>query len=613
MADLPASAKAAPLRPTQSPGALCSVLRTVVSLPEVVAGLLLVAVTILLFLQTAFRYVLFVPIGWAEEAARIGLIWLTFLGATVCSRRGLHSRFTILFDRAPLGLRRGMGALSDLITLLFAGIMVVKGWDMVQHSWYERWIMLDIPMAYTYLAIPVAGALIVLDTLRRLRRPGLAVAAGEGGFVALAALSSVATVLVLAGTPIAFMLGASVSAGLLAEGKTDLILIPTKMLEGVDSFVLLAIPLFIFAGALMDVGGISVRIMRFARALVGHFHGGLPMTAVVSEMLFSGISGSTMADASAIASMDIPAMKKAGYEPEYAVSVVSAASAMGVLIPPCIIMVVLGSLMNISVAALFVGGFLPAFVLALALFVLIGYQARKYNFPKEEQRLSFREIALTFRDSSLAMGLFLLIFGGILGGAMTPTEAAAVAVVYAFIVAVLIYREISVRRLWALVVDSAAQSGMVLFILAVANIFSFLLSTQRVPQTTVSLISGVSEASWFFLVTSLLLFIVLSSFIEPLPAMIVFIPIFLPVLDKLGIDRLHYGVLVTAASGLGMFLPPVGVGLILVCAIARVEMSAVLRYFTPFLVMLTIGLLVLVFFPTVTTILPTHLLPNVRR
>ncbi len=318
------------------------------------------------------------------------------------------------------------------------------------------------------------------------------------------------------------------------------------------------------------------------------------------------ISGSTMADASAIASMDIPAMKKAGYQPEYAVSVVAASSAMGVLIPPCIIMVVLGSLMNVSVAALFVGGFLPAFVLALTLFVLIGYQARKYRFPKEDQRLSFREIARSFKDSSLAMGLFLLIFGGILGGAMTPTEAAAVAVIYAFIVAVVIYREISVRHLRTIIVDAAAQSGMVLFILAVANIFSFLLSTQRVPQATVGVILGVSEAAWFFLVTSLLLFVVLASFIEPLPAMIVFIPIFLPVLDKLGIDRLHYGVLVTAATGLGMFLPPVGVRLILVCAIGRVEMGAVLKYFLPFLVMLTIGLLLLVFFPKVTTILSTR-------
>ena len=597
----------------RAPRAIHAVLRTTARVPELASGCLLIAITILLFLQTAFRYVLFLPIDWAEEAARIGLIWLTFLGAVVCSRRGVHSRFTVLFDRAPAALKRWMDGVTDLVVLVFAGILIVKGWAMVQLTWSERWIMLGLPMAYAYLAIPVAGALIFWDALRRLARAVRDRGAAEAGFAAVAALASVGTLLVLLGTPIAFMLGASVTAGLIAEGRTDLILIPSKMLEGVDSFVLLAIPLFIFAGALMDVGGISLRIMRFARALVGHFHGGLPMTAVVSEMLFSGISGSTMADASAIASMDIPAMKKAGYQTEYAVSVVAASSAMGVLIPPCIIMVVLGSLMNVSVAALFVGGFLPAFILALTLFVLIGYQARKYRFPREEQRVSLREIVRTFQGSSLALGLFLLIFGGILGGAMTPTEAAAVAVVYAFVVAVLVYREISLPRLWTIIVDSAAQSGMVLFILAVANIFSFLLSTQRVPQAAVGLISGVSEASWFFLVTSLLLFVVLASFIEPLPAMIVFIPIFLPVLDRLGIDRLHYGVLVTAATGVGMFLPPVGVGLILVCAIGRVEQSAVLKYFTPFLLMLLIGLLVLVFLPKATTILPSLLLPNIRR
>jgi tripartite ATP-independent transporter DctM subunit len=610
---LPASPKSEPLPDARVFRAASPTLRRIGALPEFTVGGLLVAITVLLFLQTLFRYVLRVPIGWAEEAARFGLIWLTFLGAAVCSRRDLHSRFAIVLDHAPGSLRRAMGAISELVTFLFASIMVVKGWDMVQRARYERWIMLDLPVSYSYLAIPVSGLLILGFALHRLTRVGREGAPGEGGFVAIAVLALVASFLVVIGTPIAFMLGAAVSSGLLAEGQTDLVLIPSKMLEGIDSFVLLAIPLFILAGSLMDLGGISVRLMRFARALVGHFRGGLPMTAVVSEMLFSGISGSTMADASAIASMDIPAMKKAGYQAEYAVSVVAASSAMGVLIPPCIIMVVLGSLMNVSVAALFVGGFLPAFVLALTLFVLIGYQARKYGFPKEDQRLSLRQIGRTFRDSSLAMGLFLLIFGGILGGAMTPTEAAAVAVIYALIVAVGIYREISLRRLWTIIVDSAAQSGMVLFILAVANIFSFLLSTQRVPQAAVGLISGVSEASWFFLITSLALFVILASFIEPLPAMIVFIPIFLPVLDRLGIDRLHYGVLVTAATGLGMFVPPVGVGLILVCAIGRVEMSAVLKYFMPFLLMLSVGLLVLVFFPRVTTILPSLLLPNIQR
>jgi tripartite ATP-independent transporter DctM subunit len=607
-----ASSRLDPLKESRRGSALALGLRAAADLPEIVASGLLLAVTMLLFLQTVCRYIFFVPIGWAEEGARFALIWLTFIGAAVCSRKGLHSRFTVLFDRSTGRARRAMGAVTDMVVLVFAGIMIVKGWDMVERTQYERWIMLDLPMSWSYLAIPVGGLLILGFTLHRGVRAWPGRLGGEGGFVPVAVMVAVAIVYALIGTPIAFMLGASVTTGLLADGRTDLILIPTKMLEGVDSFVLLAIPLFIFAGSLMDLGGISLRIMRFARALVGHFHGGLPMTAVVSEMLFSGISGSTMADASAIASMDIPAMKQAGYKPEYAVSVVAASSAMGVLIPPCIIMVVLGALMNVSVAALFVGGFLPALVLALALFVLIGYQARKYNFPKEDRRLSLREIARTGLQSGLALGMFLLIFGGILGGAMTPTEAGAVAVVYAFIVTVLIYREISLRGLGTIVVDAAAQSAMVLFILSVANIFSFLLSTQRVPQATLELLAGLSASPWVFLTVSMALFIVLASVIEPLPVMIVFVPIFLPAIDTLGISRLHYGVLMTAATGLGMFVPPVGIGLILVCAIAKVKMTDVLRYLLPFLGVLCAGLLILIMFPTVTTILPRLLLPNIK-
>jgi tripartite ATP-independent transporter DctM subunit len=284
-----------------------------------------------------------------------------------------------------------------------------------------------------------------------------------------------------------------------------------------------------------------------------------------------------------------------------------------VLIPPCIIMVVLGALMNVSVAALFVAGFLPALVLALVLFALIAYQARRYRFPRAEQRLSLPEVCQTFLDSALAIGMFVLVFGGILSGAMTPTEAGAVAVVYALVVGVAVYREISLARLWTIVLDSAAQSAMVLFILGVANVFSFILSTQKVPQTMVEVITGLSGSAWFFLLASLLVLIVLASVIEPLPAIIIFVPIFLPVLDRLGIDRLHYGVLVTAATGLAMFVPPIGAGLILVCAIGRVGVSDVLRYLAPFLVMLFLGLLVLVFVPKVTTVLPDLVLPHLRR
>jgi C4-dicarboxylate transporter DctM subunit len=611
-------------------------------LPELAAGGLLLAVCVLLFLQTVLRYLLGVSLGWSEEAARFGLIWLTFLGAAVCSSRRLHSRFAMVADHAAPRWRRVMALLEEGVTIGFAGIMVWKGIEIVRRTQFERWIILDVPVSATYAAIPVSGALIVVYSLGYLGRLvaggaegrragfsvalgvfaaaisgplaiGLAVSATAGALAPTAVLVIIGVAAVVIGTPIAFTLGAAVTAGLLAGGHTDLILVTTKMVEGVDSFVLLAIPLFIFAGALMDLGGISLRIMRFARSLVGHLPGGLAMTAVISEMLFSGISGSTMADASAIASMDIPAMKKAGYKPEYAVAVVSAASAMGVLIPPCIIMVVLGALMNVSIAAMFVGGFLPAFVLAGTLFLLIGYQARRYGFPREARRMSAREVLRTFRGSALALGMFAIIFGGILGGAMTPTEAASVAVLYAVVVGVVVYREIPPARLGRIVLDSAAGSAMVLFVLGVANIYSFVLSIEKFPQAVLGLITALSDSPWFFLVVSVGLFIVLASIIEPLPAMIIFIPIFLPLIDALRVDRLHYGVLVTAATALGMFLPPMGIGLILVCAIADVRMEQTLKYLVPFLAVLLVGLLILAFVPAVTTILPRLLLPNLQR
>ena len=409
----------------------------------------------------------------------------------------------------------------------------------------------------------------------------------------------------LGGIPVAFAMGWASVAALLYEGSSGLILIPTRMLSGIDSFVLLAVPLFILAGNLMDVGGISLRLTNLSRALVGHIRGGLAMAVVVSEMFFSGISGSTVADASAISSMDLPAMRRAGYAPDYSVAIVSAATAMGILIPPCIIMVVLGELMNLSVSALFVGGLIPACVLALTLFALIGYQARRRGFARDV-RATWAQRGRALLDALIALGMPVIIFGGILLGITTPTEAAAVAVVYAFIVGVVIYREIDARRLWTILVDSA--SALTLFILGISSIFSFLLAAQHVPEAVARLILETSQSPWFFLAVSHLIFIVLGSVLEPIPAMIIFIPIFLPILEQLRIDALHYGILVTAASGIGMFLPPVGVGLIIVCTIGRVPVARAARPLLPFLVMLCVGLAILTAVPWLTTVLPRVLI-----
>lgn len=422
---------------------------------------------------------------------------------------------------------------------------------------------------------------------------------------AILALAFVGALLV--GVPVAFAMGWASVAALLYEGSSGLILIPTRMLSGIDSFVLLAVPLFILAGNLMDVGGISLRLTNLSRALVGHIRGGLAMAVVVSEMFFSGISGSSVADASAISSMDLPAMRRAGYEPEYAVAIVSASTAMGILIPPCIIMVVLGELMNLSVSALFIGGFIPAFVLAMTLFALIGYQARTRGFARDV-RATWAQRGRALGEALIALGMPVIIFGGILLGITTPTEAAAVAVVYAFIAGVLIYREIDGARLWRILVDSASGSALTLFILGISSIFSFLLAAQHVPEAVAGLILQTSRSPWFFLAVSHLIFIVLGSILEPIPAMIIFIPIFLPMLQPLRIDALHYGILVTAASGIGMFLPPVGVGLIIVCTIGRVPVSRATRPLLPFLAVLCAGLVILSAVPWLTTVLPGALM-----
>lgn len=406
--------------------------------------------------------------------------------------------------------------------------------------------------------------------------------------------------------PVSFAMGVAAVAALMWSGEIPMNLVTHRMVLGVDSFVLLAVPLFILAGALMDAGGISNRLVRLAKAIVGHLRGGLGMVVVVGEMLFSGISGSTVADVSAISSVLLPSMRRSGYPPEYSVSIISAASAMGILIPPCIMMVVLGAIANVSVAALFLAGFLPATVLALLIMALIFYQAhpRRLNLPAEA-RPSLRELWRALADALLPLGMPVIIFGGILGGVFTPTEAAAVAVVYALVVGVAVYREISLRQLWSILVETGVTTGMVLFLLAVANIFSYLLAVQQVPQLMGRVILSISSSPLFFLLASGFIFLTIGGILEGLPAALIFVPIFLPLVQQLGINMLHFLILVVTAVGIGIFIPPAGIGIAIACAVGRVSMEAVVRPLIPFLLVLLVGFVILAAFPAISTIVPS--------
>jgi C4-dicarboxylate transporter DctM subunit len=419
----------------------------------------------------------------------------------------------------------------------------------------------------------------------------------------IAFTAAVFVVLLLLGVPVAFTIGAAGVAGLVWHGGYPLTIVIQQAFLAVDSFVLLAIPLFILAGALMETGGIAVRLVRFAQAMVGWIRGGLAMAVVVAEYIFSGISGSTIADVSAIGATMIPPMTRAGYRPEQAVSIVAAASAMGILVPPCILMIVIGAIANVSVAALFVGGFIPAVVLAIAIMAYIWVDARRSGLARSA-RASLPELGRALVDALIPLGLPVIIFGGILGGVVTPTEAAAIAVFYAAIVGLFVYREIRWAQLPEILVQSAVVTAAVCFLLGVAAVVAWILAVEHVPALLLRAMQAASAGPVMFLVFSALLFIVLGAVLEGLPAVVILLPTFLPVVKQLDIDLVHYSIVVVAATGIGLFLPPVGVGLFISCGIANISVDRAVRPMLPYVVFLCLGLLLVILFPWLTLVLP---------
>jgi tripartite ATP-independent transporter DctM subunit len=410
------------------------------------------------------------------------------------------------------------------------------------------------------------------------------------------------------GIPIAFAMGAASVTFLMLEGRLPLALIAQRLFAGIDSFPLMAVPFFIFAGLLMDSGGISARLVTLARVLIGHVRGGLAMVVMLAEMFFSGISGSTTADISAIGSTMIPAMRRAGYSPERAAAIVAAASSMGVLIPPCIMMVVLGSLVNISIGRLFIAGFLPSAVMVVGLMALITYQARRGILPPSELRATRREISAAFKDSALALLLPVIIFGGILLGIATPTEIAAIGAVYALVVSLFIYREVSWRNLHEICEQTIILTGAALLLIGLAMTFSWILASQQTPAAIAHFMSIIGGGSVGFLLLSIIIFLIAGVFLEGLPALIILMPILLPVAERVGVDPLHFGILAIGTVGVGIFLPPIGIGLLLSAGIARCSMRSVTKVFMPYLLVLMLSLVIIALIPAITLVLPKLLM-----
>ncbi|MDR2588541.1 MAG: TRAP transporter large permease [Spirochaetales bacterium] len=404
--------------------------------------------------------------------------------------------------------------------------------------------------------------------------------------------------------PIGFALGVATSASMILGGSNmSLALIPQRMVAGVNSFPLLAIPFFMMAGAVMERGGVSKRIVHLSNACVGHIKGGLAAVSILACTFFAAISGSTPATAAAVGSLTIPEMEKRGYGKDYAAAVVAAAGCLGVIIPPSITMVVFGVIANVSIGKLLIGGIVPGCILSAILLITNLVCATRAGYATEIRK-TLKEALLAFKDAVWALLMPIIILGGIMSGVFTPTESAAIAVLYGLIVGFFVYKELTPKDIVPIFYKSALNSAMIMLLIGTANPFGWVMTSLQVPTMVSNLMLSITTNALglFFMIMVLLL--ILGTFMETAAILMLVVPMVAPLMQNAGVDMVHFGVLTVIALAVGMATPPVGIALFATCSIAKVSIGQISRKIIPFLLALLVGLIILVLIPKITTFLP---------
>lgn len=415
-------------------------------------------------------------------------------------------------------------------------------------------------------------------------------------------------ILILIGTPIAFVLGlAGVLALLTTTGRTLLLLVPQQIFSGMDSFVLMAIPFYCLAGELMNVLGISERIVKMANALVGHLKGGLGHVNVLDSVMFAGISGSAVADVAGLGTIIVPAMTRSGYSRPYAAALTAATSVAGPTIPPSIPMVVYGSIVGASVAALFAAGILPGLLMAAFMMIANHIISSRRGYQAHGGGFSWARFWDALRDGLLAMIMPLIIVGGILGGVFTPTEAAAVAVGYALLVGGLVFRTLNFKVLAKALRKTVYTTGVSLLLVAMGGILSWVLASERVPVLFADFIMSISNSKTVFMLLTCVLLLIVGCFMDLTAAIIILAPILTPVATRLGINPIHFGVVLVMGLNIGLVTPPVGAVLFITCSVARERLENIVREIWPFLVCMVATLLVVALSSNVSLAVPRWL------
>ncbi len=417
-----------------------------------------------------------------------------------------------------------------------------------------------------------------------------------------AATSLVFVGVLLLSLPVVFALGVAAVTGL-ALGGFPMQMVSSSVIGASQNWVLLAIPSFVFAGSLMERCGMSTALVELARAMVGWLRGGLGMSVIVVSYFFSDICGSKMAEVSALGSALMPPLTRAGYRPEDSASLIAAGTAMGMLVPPAIFMIVIASVTNQSAVALFLAGFIPAAVIGLCLCVLVVIQANLLGWPKDT-RPSLRNLLRALREAAVPLVVPVVILGGFYLGAFTATEAGAIVALYSLLAAKLYYRNVSWRQVLLIAYESGILTAAVVFLLAVATIFQYLMGMMGVPALLGALLGPLQSSHWLFLLGVAAMTMLFGMVLEGLPAAVILIPVVFPIAVRIGINPIHFDIVQTAAVGIGLFLPPIGVGLLMALQFANVTVFQHAKYYWPYLLALFFGLMLIICIPELSLFLP---------
>jgi tripartite ATP-independent transporter DctM subunit len=583
------------------------------------ASALLVLEVALLFACVVARYLFHNPLIWADELASTLFVWLSALGAVLATRRNAHMRLTAFISRAGPQLRQ---KIEVVVLLVIAAFVFILAYPAIEYSLDEAIVRtpgLDISNSWRASAVAVAAVLIgvfsllrllVLSPSRAFLAAGVAVVAlactalwwarplfmGFGNYNLLIFFVLGVAVAVAAGVPIAFAFGIATVGYVALATRAPLSVIVSRMDEGMSHLLLLSIPLFVLLGILIDMTGMARAMVGFLASLLGHVRGGLSYVLLGAMYLVSGISGAKAADMAAVAPVLFPEMKARGMKPGELVSLLAASGAMAETIPPSVVLIVIGSVAGVSIAALFTGGLLPAAVLALAL-AIVAYFRSGGDDLVTRKRASGAQIARAFIISVPALILPFIIRAAVVEGVATAVEVSTIGIAYTVVAGVLIYRQFEWDRVGPMLVDTVSLSGSILFIVGTATAMAWAITQSGFSHTLAVTMAGVPGGAAGFMALSIVVFVILGSVLEGVPALVLLAPLLFPIARTMGIHDVHYSMVVILAMGVGLFAPPFGVGFFTACAIGNVDPDEAMTRIWPYLGALLIGVTIVAAVP----------------